>query len=152
MKIEIYTLVIESFMKRIPGYHLDFGWGNGYILLPYNHPLYGIPYDDIDIYAHGGLTFSDKFSDTNFLEWIKGREIDGDVTKENFEKFFNYWMIGFDTNHLNDNLIDCSKYYVMSECESLIDQCLDDNIEGMKKYKTFYLRKDKLKYLKNLMP
>ena len=54
-------------------------------------------------------------------------------------------MIGFDTNHSGDNLESCSKNYVMNEVNELLKQCLDDKIEGVKKYKSVYERKDKLK-------
>ena len=37
----------------------DFGWGNGYVLIPQDHQLHGKDYSDIDIYVHGGLTFSE---------------------------------------------------------------------------------------------
>ena len=51
----------------IPGVPLPFisrGWGNGYVLIPQGHPLYG----KFDFYApefeglevHGGITYSDK--------------------------------------------------------------------------------------------
>jgi len=29
------------------GGYMDFGWGNGYVLIPEGHPLHGKPYDDI---------------------------------------------------------------------------------------------------------
>ena len=147
MKFGIYTLIIESHLRvRLPGFgKFDFGWGNGYVLIPHNHPFYGVNYDELALDAHGGLTYGEKFKETRFLEWVECREIDGDITRENFEKFQNYWMIGFDTAHSGDNLDDCSKVYVMNETNNLLEQCLDDNIKGMKKYKSVYLRKDKLK-------
>lgn len=145
MKFGCYILVIENHMKRIPGYHFDFGWGNGYVLLPHNHPFYNKHYDDIDVNVHGGLTYSNKFESNNFMRWIENLKIDGDVTLENFKKFENYWMIGFDTNHAGDSLDSCPKYYVMNEARNLLDQCIEDKIEGINKYKTIYIRKSKLK-------
>ena len=59
--------------------------------------------------------------------------------------FKNYWIIGFDTGHSGDDLNTCSFDFVLNETESMRDQCLDDSIEKMKKYKSVYLRKDKLK-------
>ena len=145
MKFGVYTLVIENYMKRIPEVIFDFGWGMGYILLPPRHPLYGKPYDEIDIRIHGGLTYGGKFTNNNFLEWIKGRKIFGDVTRDNYENFNNYWIIGFDTSHYGDTLDSCSLSYVMYETTNLLNQCLDDSIERMKEYKSIYFRKDKLK-------
>ena len=145
MKLGLYTLQIESHLMRIPGFYFDFGWGNGYVLLPHNHPFYGKHYDDIGVGVHGGLTFSDYFDADHFLEWIGNREFDGDVTLENYKKFDNWWMIGFDTAHAGDNLSTCSKEYVISETNEMIEQCLSDDIRGIRKYKSVYLRKYKLK-------
>jgi hypothetical protein len=33
---------------------------NGYVLLPDNHPFYGKDYDEIDVDAHGGITYADE--------------------------------------------------------------------------------------------
>ena len=150
MKFGLYTLLIENHMKRSLAFSLysnifEFGWGNGYVLLPYNHPFYGVHYDILNINAHGGLTFSEKFKDTRFLKWVEGLEIDGDVTRENFKKFDGYWIIGFDTAHSGDDLITCSKEYVINETTNILEQCLSDDIENIEKYKSIYLRKDKLK-------
>ena len=99
MSFGIYTLVIENHLKRLASFGLfDFGWGMGYVLVPCHHPLYGVNYDDINIRVHGGLTFGQIFNSDTFLEWVDGKEIYGDITRENFEKFNNYWIIGFDTN------------------------------------------------------
>ena len=51
----------------------------------------------------------------------------------------------FDTNHFGDNSETCSKEYVISESDCMLDQCLDDEIKGMKKYKLNYIRNYKLK-------
>lgn len=147
MKFGLHILLIESHLRvRLPGFgKFDFGWGNGYVLLPYNHPFYGVHYDDIDANVHGGLTFSDYFDVERFPEWVKNREIGGDITMENYKNFDKYWMIGFDTAHSGDGLDTCPKSYVMSEATDLLEQCLSDSINGIKKYKSVYLRKDKLK-------
>ena len=158
MKHGIYTLILDSHLKGLrefreslsSNYLFEFGWGNGYVLLPSNHPFYGKDYEVIDVDIHGGLTFGKTFDSGHFLEWIKGREVLGDVTRENYNKFDGYWIIGFDTNHFNDNMIKCTKDYVISETDSLLEQCLDDNIKGIKKYKYIYLRKDKLKSIGSL--
>ena len=145
MKFGIYTLQIENHLRRLMREtYSDFGWGNGYVLLPHNHPLYDVHYDDISVNVHGGLTFSERFDSENFLEWIKDLDFHGDVTLENYQKFEGYWMIGFDTAHYGDDLISCSEHYVVNETEDLLEQCLSDGIDGMKKYKQLYLRNDKL--------
>ena len=45
---------------------IDFGWGNGYVIIPKDHPLNGKNYDEIHdlmpkLDVNGGLTFS-KFT------------------------------------------------------------------------------------------
>lgn len=153
MKFGIYTLIIESIMVKyrdIPGFEFESVWGNGYVLLPPNHPFYGKHYDYIDIRVHGGLTFGQYFDIEKFLKWIGNRSIDGDITIENYNQFNNYWIIGFDTNHASDSSYTCTKKYVMNVVESMREQCIDDRIEGIKKYKTVFLRKNKLKSLENL--
>lgn len=149
MKFGLYTLVLENHLL-LPNFLFEFGWGMGYVLLPTNHPLYGIHYDDLTVTAHGGITLSEYFDSKQFLRWTSGRKILGDVTLENYQRFDNYWMIGFDTNHSGDDLINCSEVYVLSETQNLLEQCLSMNIEGMKKYLTVYLRKDKLSKIKNI--
>lgn len=150
MKFGCYTLVIENHMKRLPGFYFDFGWGNGYVLLPHNHPFYNVHYDDINVNIHGGLTYSSQFEPDNFLKWINNLKIDGDVTLDNFRKFENYWMIGFDTGHAGDSIDSCPKYYVMNEALNLLSQCIDDKVKGMDKYKLSYSRKDKLKKINTI--
>jgi hypothetical protein len=146
MKLGLYTFVIETHLNRaILSAPFEFGWGMGYILLPFTHPFYGKDYDDIDINIHGGLTFAQLFNSTKFLEWINNREIIGDVTIDNYEKFNDYWIIGFDTNHFGDNLYICSKEYVINETNLLLEQCLDDRIKEIRRYKYKFLRRDKLK-------
>ena len=82
----------------IPGVPLPFisrGWGNGYVLIPQGHPLYG----KFDFYApefeglevHGGITYSDKNIPIKNAEFITD------------EPDFDYWVLGFDTAHCLDN-------------------------------------------------
>lgn len=100
-------------LKRdiIPG--LDFGWGNGYVILDNNHPWYEKDYEYINKFVniHGGLTFSAKITKDMVLTW--GLEI------EDLDK----WMIGFDTAHLYDSLLRWSKDAVQREADKLLEQC-----------------------------
>ena len=72
MKFGIYTLYIENWMtkKKYPELFkgmFEYGWGTGYVLLPHNHPFYGVHYDDLNISIHGGLTYGNYFSNSKFL-------------------------------------------------------------------------------------
>ena len=49
---------------------------NGYVGVPPSHACYGMGYDEVNVTAHGGLTYADK---TDGLKWF-----------------------GFDTNHAGD--------------------------------------------------
>lgn len=94
---------------------MEFGWGNGYVVIPEGHPLHGMEYDEIyeviDIQVHGGLTFSAPASDLiDNPKWAIERE----------DK--NSWIIGFDTMHFGDNSYNCSESYVINECKNLISQ------------------------------
>ena len=93
----------------------DFGWGNGYVLIPQNNPLHGKHYDDIKVNVHGGLTFSELVDNEMVEDW--------GLDKEDFGK----WCVGFDTAHFLDKLINWSKEKVQQEVERLKDQLMNYN-------------------------
>lgn len=95
----------------MPG--LDFGWGNGYVILDDTHPWYEKNYDDINNFVdiHGGLTFSGRITKDMIPAW--GLEL------EDLDK----WIIGFDTAHLYDTLQIWSKDAVQREADKLLEQC-----------------------------
>jgi hypothetical protein len=88
--VEIIAFVKEN--KHLTRGFIDFGWGNGYVAVPYSHPCYGMSYDDIhdkyNIEVNGGLTFSAQ-ADKDF--WPEKPEGD-------------WWIVGFDTAHYGDSL------------------------------------------------
>lgn len=91
----------------------DHGWGNGYVLIPINHPFYEMYYEEINKYidVHGGLTFSEHYS----------------VIKKYPElpvcsKTEEYWVVGFDTCHCNDNSNNWTKEAVLDETLKLVKQ------------------------------
>ena len=77
------------------------GWGNGYVLLPPEHPMYNVDYEDINVEVHGGLTYSATQAETGL------------------------WMLGFDTGHLDDNQTNCDKDYVREQTNLLRIQLED---------------------------
>lgn len=88
------------------------GWGNGYVLIPPGHPLYGLSYLNINnIDVHGGLTFSEFVTD----EMIETHQ-------ELLESDKGMWMIGFDTLHAWDSQSSCPKKYVKREADRLLAQ------------------------------
>jgi len=80
------------------GEHL---WYCGYVIVPKNHKYYDKGYDDIDIEAHGGLTFSGK------LHLKKSAHYD-------------MYAIGVDFMHYHDKGGTMEK--AMEECKHIIDQ------------------------------
>lgn len=91
---------------------IEFGWGNGYVIIPKEHKLHGVHYDDINVYVHGGLTFS-ELVDLEIIETF-GLDIEDE----------GKWCVGFDTAHYNDNLLNWSKERVEEETQYLKEQLL----------------------------
>lgn len=87
------------------------GWGNGYVAIPPNHKYYGIDYDNIPVDVHGGLTFGQMVKTMNKNQWPN--------LPENIE---NWYVIGFDTAHVNDNLSNWPKKRVLKETLKLKEQ------------------------------
>lgn len=82
------------------GMKMDFGWGNGYVDLPKDHPMWGKHYDDIPVEVHGGLTYSEKTPD-------------------------GMWRVGFDTAHLGDTFKKWPRSKVEEEANRLAKQLED---------------------------
>jgi hypothetical protein len=92
---------------------MDFGWGNGYVVIPKGHVLNGKSYDEIhelipNLKVNGGLTFSDTADTMTWKEIPKGSE--------------GGWVIGFDTAHSWDKLENWSQEQVMLEVLNLKEQ------------------------------
>lgn len=88
---------------------LEYGWGNGYVAIPKEHPFFGKSYDEIDsvIDVHGGITFSKLLSKTNpefKRHW--------DIKSSDMQ---NWWVFGFDTGHYGDDLQKWPKKAVEKE-------------------------------------
>lgn len=107
METKCYALIVDtswSFVK-------DKGWGNGYVAVPKEHPLYGVDYNDVDsdkITIHGGLTYSKNHIPEDveaFTELLDN--IPDTLTK--------FWVLGFDTMHYMDNQQNCNKGYVIQQ-------------------------------------
>ena len=98
---------MKTFVKEITWLgEIDTGWGNGYVLIPEGHILFGEHYDVINesVDVHGGLTFSNSSENVDFVD-CEG-----------------YWVIGFDTAHYDDTLEKWPKHRVEEETERLANQ------------------------------
>ena len=143
--MELYYFILHSHFYTKPQiFPVQVGWGNGYVLIPKDHSLYGKDYDKVqDIYAHGGLTFAAKYEGWDILKKYEdeGYEFQMDekltkrVDKEGYDFLKEYWVLGFDTAHFNDNLTTCPKSYVLNEAKELHKQCVQKDIKLQRKKK-----------------
>lgn len=127
---------------------MEVGWGNGYVLIPPGHPFHGKHYDSIDAYAHGGLTFSSMYGDTlkryedSGFDYEMDIELSKRVEKEGYDFLKDYWCIGFDTAHFEDNLITCPKEYVLKETDDLHQFCFENSTKEVRKAKLKKIKHD----------
>ncbi len=113
--MELKTIVKEN--TWLTRSFMDFGFGNGYVLLPTTHHLHGVPYEDIDVDIHGGLTFSTLVDKEMVDEW----GLNGDDVGK--------WCVGFDTCHTGDTLEKWPKESVQEEANKLKQQLEQFSIE-----------------------
>jgi len=92
----------QIFMYLVQGTRLSVsfvrGWGNGYVAVPKGHPWYGMNDGDINANVHGGLTYTDLGGD--------------------------YWVVGFDTCHLDDTPELWPMEAVVAETRQLMEQAI----------------------------
>jgi hypothetical protein len=108
----IFSYVVENtWLQRTP--MLDIGWGNGYVLLPQDHPWFGKHYDSISCDVHGGITLADPVTPS-------------DIDKHGLSPHhLGMWCIGFDTCHGGDSLDKWPKSKVIEETYNLYKQAFD---------------------------
>jgi hypothetical protein len=92
----------------------------GYVGVPNTHPWYGMHYDAVDAYCHGGLTFSSKCN----------AHVRHDANTETVANA-DVWWLGFDCAHSGDLCPGMPPYllfldgiyrniaYVENECRNL---------------------------------
>jgi len=119
MKFKTFIKETMHLRRSMSGVSLDFGWGNGYVCIPNWHPFYGLGYDDIhdiaEISINGGLTFSSHAKD--IANWP---ELPKDCT--------DHWVIGFDTAHYRDTLLEWPINAVQLAADNLALQISSLNI------------------------
>ena len=106
----------EWLRNQLEGTPMKNGWGNGYIIIPETHPWFGMEYNDIPVEVHGGLTFGNVITEDMLEHW-------DNLTKDDIGK----WLIGFDTNHYNDNMSRWPKEKVIKEAKRLLEQAKSFN-------------------------
>jgi hypothetical protein len=110
----MYGFIVEN-KWNYADYGIHAGWGNGYVVIPPDHPLWGKSYDELNehIDIHGGLTYA-SFVFMNGHWW---EEIPHTVNPEG-------WVVGFDTNHYEDTLELWPKEAVILETSRLMGQLM----------------------------
>lgn len=83
---------LHCLLLRTPLLHLC-----GYVGVSPYHPLHGVYYADLSLYAHGGLTFSGCYD----LEELTDQGVPADV-----------WWVGFDCGHYMDLVPGMEKFWV----------------------------------------
>ena len=114
MKLDRIIIKENTWLSRDIKFNLDFGWGNGYVVIPKGHKLHGLGYNEIHdlmplLECNGGLTFSDY--GYNCANW-------DEINKLDYDK----WIIGFDTAHSWDTLENKPKEEVERLTIELINQ------------------------------
>ena len=106
-----YFVVKNDFPEYIGTYKMSpRGWGNGYVAINPNHPLFGKDYEDgLELDVHGGITYADY-----------GKNLVGSVPE--LIGYENWWVLGFDTNHFSDTPERWPKERVIEEAKSLLEQ------------------------------
>ena len=109
-----------SDISSIRSPELLFGTHNGYVILDRNHPISGMYYSDIDekydIEVHGGITFADQLS-------IFKHSTDLSKTPELLD-YQDYWVIGFDTQHADDNAEKWNAESTLKETDAFAEQLM----------------------------
>lgn len=97
------------------------GYANGYVAIPPDHPCYGKEYEEIDVEVHGGLTFGEDAESLFKYGWLCE-----DVEMLNADSVDDippdYYVVGFDTLHIDDNEDSCDREYCIDETMYLMEQ------------------------------
>jgi hypothetical protein len=111
-EMKIKGFIIENDLTLYDG-----GFANGYVVIPKDHPLWGLDYTAEEIESlnvHGGITFSEKVDEDMINHILWGKDFE--------EEDLGSWLIGFDTRHSGDNLKRWPRKKVELEVINLIRQ------------------------------
>lgn len=129
-------IVSTSFLGErinLSGFRFEHGTHNGYVVVPPENKYHGKRINELnDIAVHGGITFSEPIIYPDIWNGRKVREEfvgkrnlvfnDAEFITENIEVGDDWWILGFDTNHLTDNKYDWNRQAVIEETLSLLEQ------------------------------
>jgi len=95
------------------------GWGNGYVIMPIEHPLISseLDYNAINEALNVEITFKEKADgiacDVHIHEQVK-------KISEIFNNLDKYFVIGFDTNSCLRNIIDHNERFIDDTIKNII--------------------------------
>lgn len=143
MKQELIAFINAEHNKEMNDRNLPFlvaGYANGYVAIPPGHPCYRKRYTDesLDgIQVHGGITFSEPvcYEDESFMskrrinpEYIGTRSClfdNAEYVTDTKDVPDDWWILGFDTCHYQDNLHRWTREDVIEETQRLKKQLED---------------------------
>ena len=125
----------KRFIAKTPPFPFPHGVYNGYVAVPPEHPLWGKTYNDVqfpELDVHGGVTYTEsctygKETSTSKREITpclvgggnlllkEGEMLGGDIPGD-------WWIIGFDTCHLDDTPKKWDRQAVIEETTELQKQ------------------------------
>lgn len=88
---------------------INFGWGNGYVIIPSGSLLHSVPKEDLNkkVCVSGGITYSGLGS--LYLPW----------EEDKVEILDTDWVVGFDTIHPFNSLKEHDRDFVVRETQRL---------------------------------
>lgn len=99
---------------------VECGWGNGYVAVFMGHKYFGHDYDDVPVDVHYGLTFARPMTDIWTIDKWRDAIVEGYGTTDIVPE--EWWVFGWDTKHLDDNIYKWPKEAVLAETERLREQ------------------------------
>lgn len=114
-------MALFDFHTKLDLNFLNRGWGNGYVVIPVGHPLYGMNMTALDklVDAHGGITFA-RIIDEEMIQPAQSKLTEDDL---------GAWLIGFDTLHSHDNINTHNREFVEKETLRLEKQVKNFNVK-----------------------
>lgn len=96
----------------------DFGWGNGYVLIPEGNIFHGLDYNDImqKVQVNEELTFSSMVNEEMVNHWPELRKQD-----------IGKWCVGWDSCHVHQNISNYPKEVIDKETQKLMNILLSCN-------------------------
>jgi len=104
VKSHLRDHLLKAYTKAGIASPLDVGWGNGYVVIPKDHPWFNVEEHLMPVNVNGGITFSSIIN----LEMLE-------IWKELDEQDIGDYLIGFDTGHYNDTFKKWPKKRVIQE-------------------------------------